>query len=437
MNSPDRNLGAFLAMLLVVSGVIGSGIFLLPASLGAIGSASILGWIAAVIGAAMLAGVFSWLAILRPGAAGLFSCILDAIGPGAGFVIAAVYWVSCWVGCVAVALAVTGYLSVFLPIVARPPGATLATIAVIWLMIGLNIVGPRLVAWTQGWLLAIGLAPVLLVALGGWFHFHWHTFIGSWNVSGAGLTQVVPQSVVIVFWAFTGIEYAIVVAPLVRNPARDVPIASLGGLAMVSVIYISACAAIMGILPAAVLVKSNAPFADAVVPMLGASVAAVVALCAMLKASGTLAVGILMTVETLDSESVLGQMRTNQTVRRTEREGRLQLAFCGVLMSLVAAASASPTLGRQFTIVINLSVVLTMFAYAAACIALLRMSGAAPPGVRIWARLLALAALLFCVALIAASEVDLLVWSTGAIILAILAYVPVRRLRVSKTMSAA
>jgi arginine:agmatine antiporter len=425
----DKKLGPFLAMMLVVSGMIGSGIYLLPASLGVIGSISILGWIAAIAGAAMLAGVFSWLTILRPGTAGLFSYILDTMGPGAGFVIAALYWVSCWIGGVAVALAVTGYLSVFLPVVSKPPGTTIATIVIIWLLIGINIVGPRFVAWTQSWLLAIGLAPVLLVAVGGWFYFHGHTFIASWNVSGQSFMHVVPQSVVIVFWALTGIENAILVSPLVRNPARDVPIASLGGLAIASVIYVAACAAIMGILPAAVLAKSNAPFADAVIPMLGASVGAAIALCAMLKASGTLGVNILMTVETADSESMLGQIKRNPTARPSDRQTAAQLIFTGTLMSLVVAASASPTLARQFTIVIDLSVVLGTFAYGAACVALLRISSSVPRRMRIWARALATGGLLFCIALIAASESDLLIWTAGAVVFAILTYLPIRQRR--------
>jgi arginine:agmatine antiporter len=219
------------------------------------------------------------------------------------------------------------------------------------------------------------------------------------------------------------------VSPLVRNPARDVPIASLGGLAIASVIYVAACAAIMGILPAAVLAKSNAPFADAVMPMLGASVGAAIALCAMLKASGTLGVNILMTVETADSESMLGQMKTNPTARSTGRESTAQLIFTGVLMSLVVVASASPTLARQFTIVIDLSVVLTTFAYGAACVALLRISSSVPPRMRIWARALATGALLFSIALIAASEFDLLIWSAGAVVLAIFTYLPIRQRR--------
>lgn len=313
--------------------------------------------------------------------------------------------------------------------VAKPPGAPIATIAIIWLLVGINIVGPRFVAWTQSWLLAIGLAPILLVAVGGWFYFHGHTFVASWNMTGQGLLYVVPQSVVIVFGAFTGVENAILVSPLVRNPARNVPIASLGGLGFASVIYVAACAAIMGILPAGVLAKSNAPFADAVIPMLGASVGAAMALCAMLKASGTLGVNILMTVETADSESMLGQIKRNPAARPCDRVSTRHLVFTGVLMSLVAAASASPTLAQQFTIVIDLSVVLAMFAYGAACIALLRISGSVSPRMRILARALATGGLLFSIALVAASEFDLLIWTAGAIVLAILVYLPVRQRR--------
>jgi arginine:agmatine antiporter len=427
MQAAEKKIGPVLATMMVVSMMIGSGIYLLPAGLGAIGSISILGWIAAVIGAAMIAGVFSCLVILSPGQVGLFTYIRDALGQPAGFIAAVLYWFAIWIGGVAVALAVTGYLSVFVPAVAKPPGMTVATVAVVWLLIGANIVGPRFVARMQSLMLLVGLAPVLLVATFGWFYFSGHVFAESWNVTGGSFFQVVPRSVVIVFWAFLGIECAIVLAPLVRNPSRDVPIASLAGLAIASVIYISACAAIMGILPASVLAKSNAPFAAAVAPLLGASVAAAIAVCAMLKASGTLGVIILGVVSTAESPAMLGQMRHPATPPRAVSAS--SLIFTGVLMSVVVAATASPTLARQFTIVANVTVVIATCVYAAACLALLRLSSRAQAGMKAWARVLGFGALLFCLALIASSEMDLLVYSVGAVAIAGLAYLPVRMRR--------
>jgi arginine:agmatine antiporter len=330
---------------------------------------------------------------------------------------------------VAVALAVTGYLSVFLPAVAKPPGMTIATIFVIWLLVGANAIGARFVARIQSLSLAVGLAPILLIAVFGWFYFHAGTFAASWNVTGGSFLEVVPRSAVMVFWAFLGIECAIVISPLVRNPARDVPIASLAGLAIAAAIYIAASAAIMGILPASVLAKSSAPFAAAAMPMLGASVAAVVASCAMLKASGTLGVVILGSVTSASSPSLLGQLRGPADDRQAASVSMPSMIVTGILMSLVVVASASPTLARQFVIVTNLTVVIAMFVYVAACVALLRMSRTAPKGIQLLARVLAIGALLFCLALIAASEPDLLIWSVATIMIAGLAFVAVRQRR--------
>jgi arginine:agmatine antiporter len=433
----QRKLGPFLATMLVAGGMIGSGVYLLPASLGAVGSISILAWVAAIAGAAMLAGVFSWLAILRPGTAGLFSYIRDEFGPAGGFVAGVIYWISCWVGNVAVALAVTGYLSVFVPVIAKPPGASIATAAILWLFVGANIVGPRFVARFGGWTLLIGLAPILTVAIGGWFYFRPEIFAASWNVSGKSFIQIVPASVVTVFWAFTGIENASVLTTLVRNPARNVPIATLAGLAIAAVTYVLACGVIMGILPASVLAKSSAPFADAVAPLLGASVAAFVALCAMLKSCGTLGGAILLTVETAESEAVLGQIIRRPGARPADQASTAHLIYTGVLMSLVVLASASPSIARQFTIVIDVSVILAVVVYMAACCALWRIGGSVRSSSRMLVRALAVGSALFCCWLIVVAEPRLLLWSAGMIAASLVAYAPVwlRALRAARVPS--
>jgi arginine:agmatine antiporter len=433
----DKKIGPFLATMLVASTMMGSGIFLLPASLGAIGSISILSWIIATLGAACLAFVFAALAMADPSRPGLFSYIRDAFGPGSAFVVGALYWASCAIANVAIALALSGYLSVFIPAVAKPPGIAIATIAFLWLSLGINAIGPRFVAQVQSWVLPLGLVPVFLVAIFGWFYFHPATFLASWNVSGQSAFAAVPRATVMVFWAFVGLEAAIVLATRVRNPARNVPIATVGGLAIAATIYIAACAAIMGILPASVLAKSSAPFADAVAPMLGSIVAGVVALCAMLKASGTLGSTTLLTLDTAESESVAGQARHGFV--QGDKPSFPNIVFTGVLTSLVTIASASPTLARQFTIVTDVCVVLTVLVYGAAALALLRLSGALPRKTQLWVRPLAVTGTLFSAALIAVSEADLLICSAAAILAALVAYLSIRfrRMQVARTPSGA
>ena len=413
-----KKLGAFLATMLVAGNMIGSGIYLLPASLGAVGSISILGWIAAVGGAALLGVAFSQLTVLRPQGTGLISHVGEVFGSGSAFVWGVLYWFACWTGNVAIALAVTGYLGFFLPVVATPPGSTITTVGVLWLFTAANIIGPRFVARFEGGTLLVGLAPVLLIALGGWFYFDPAIFAASWNVTGKGFFDVVPQSVVMVFWAFLGIESANIVAPLVKNPTRDVPLATLGGLAIAALVYIAACAAIMGILPAADLAASSAPFADAATPLVGASLAAVVALCAMLKASGTVGGWILVSAETWGADEVLGLLLRRKPARRNGGPSTANLLFNGALMSLAAVATANPSLGRQFTVVADISVILCMFLYGAACIALIRLTA------QLRVRVIAVVAILFCGWVAAVSETELLLWSLATIAIAILLYLP-------------
>jgi arginine:agmatine antiporter len=418
----DKKLGPFLATMVVTGSMIGSGVFLLPASLGAIGSISIVGWVIAAFAAALIGGVFALLAIANPGTGGLFSYIRDAFGPCAGFVAGVLYWASCLVACVAIALAIAGYLSVFVPVVGKPPGLTIATIAIVWLFVSANFLGPRFVARIQSWTVFLGLAPVLFVAIGGWFFFHASTFAASWNVSGQTDLAILPHAMVVAFWAFLGLEGAIILAVRVRKPLRDVPVGTLGGLAIATVIYIAASAAIMGMLPAAALAKSSAPFADAVVPVLGAVFAGAVALCAMFKASGTLAASLLLTVETAECESVLGRMRT---VPPAHRASFANLMFTGVVTSAIVVMSVSPTLARQFTIVTNASVVLSVAVYLASGLALLRLGSALPGRLRVLSRVVATLCTLFCIALIAASEVVSLVGSALVIMVALAVYLAV------------
>ena len=76
---PHGRIGLLGATALVMGAMIGSGVYLLPATLGAVGSISILGWLAATAAALAVAGVFVWLGPLVPGATGLAGYVH---GPG-------------------------------------------------------------------------------------------------------------------------------------------------------------------------------------------------------------------------------------------------------------------------------------------------------------------------------------------------------------------
>ncbi|MEH3048334.1 amino acid permease [Sphingomonas adhaesiva] len=385
--------------------MIGSGVYLLPASLGQVGSIAILAWGAAIVAAFVFAGVFVRLVALPGGKRGFIASITDAFGTRTGFVAAALYWLQGMLGNVALALAVTGYLQAVVPVLRHGAAATACTVAVIWTFTALNLAGPRLVARLEGWTLVLGLVPVLAIATVGWFWFDPAIFAASWNVSGQdGHATLVPTTVLIL-WAFLGLESACLAAGVVRDPARTLPIATLGGVLLAAAIYLSACTALTGILPAVALAGSSAPFADAAARMGTPVLGAIVAWCAALKASGTLGGWVLLTTES-------GRLALAREARPSGSMAR-HLVAGGVMLTLVIVAIADPSIGRQFTIAINAAVVVMLCVYALAGAALVRL------GAR-WDGALGLAGMAIVAAALASQERAMLLLALFAGVAALL-----------------
>ncbi len=402
-----HKMGPVLATFHVAGNMIGSGVFLLPATLATIGSVSIIGWVVTTLGALLLAAIFSLLARVRPAAGGLVAFVGDGLGRFFGFEAAFGYWLTCTIGNVAIALAVVGYLSFFIPALKAPLFAAAGTSAVIWLLTLANIVGPRFVGRMHGAALLIGLLPIAAAAVLGWLAFDPAVFRASWNVSGHSDIKAVGLTLVMVFWAFLGLETGAVCARVVRNPERNVPIATFGGVALAAIVYLLASAAVMGVLPAAVLAQSAAPFADVVARIVGAGVAGIVAACAIAKASGTLGGWILVTAETNRASAEAGFLP--RFVSRSDGDGPpvRDLIVLASLMTVVAFVTASPTIGEQFGVLINVSTNLALAVFALSSAALFRFAGGMSSG-RGLARAVAVAGVLFCVGVIAASEPQLL-----------------------------
>jgi arginine:agmatine antiporter len=409
-----RKLGPLLATAIVAGNMIGSGVYLLPATLAGIGSISLIGWAASGAGALVLAGAFAILARVHTADGGLVGYVRDAFGRFFGLQAAWLYAAECVIGNVALALAATGSAAFFFPVLKGPWPSALTTVGVIWALTGAAILGPRTIGRIGAGTLTLGLVPVLAIAVLGWFWFDPAVLKASWNVSGHSGPVAVQSSMLAVFWAYMGLECANALGPVVRDPKRNIPIAALGGVALASAIYIAAMAAIMGIVPAAELAGSTAPFALAAQRTLGPALAAVVAVCALIKVSGTLGGWVLVTGETMRSaadEGVIppwfGKVRADGTPVRS-------LVVLGVLMSGLALATLQPTLGRQFGVLINASAVLSLVVYALCAAALWRFSGALAGGRKAGARAIAVAAAVFSIWVAVSAGPPMVEFAAGA-----------------------
>ena len=94
-----RSMGLWMATALVVGNMVGSGVFLLPATLaGAAGPVSLLGWLFTGAGAVLLALVFANLGRALPRTGGPYAYAKRAFGDFVGFQTAWGYWIAVWAG---------------------------------------------------------------------------------------------------------------------------------------------------------------------------------------------------------------------------------------------------------------------------------------------------------------------------------------------------
>ncbi|MGQ3040286.1 MAG: amino acid permease [Brevundimonas sp.] len=390
-----QKLGWGLASLVVAGNMIGSGLYLLPVSLASTGSSSLIGWLVAAVGAATLALVFGALGRLAPGADGLSGFAERGLGRFAGFHVSLAFWMACLVGNVAVAVAATGYLGFFWPILKDPVAATLCNLGLIWIATAAYIVGARTASWLAAVALVVGLIPVVIAVAAGASAFDPALFAASWSPSGEPLLKTVPASLAIIFWAYLGVESAAALSHRVRHPATDVRRASVAGALLATVVYVAATVAVFGVIPVAQLADSTSPYADLAGRVFGASIAGIVAICAITKTLGTIGGWTMMGGETARAAAVQGFLPSGfgSPTKTPIVTPLLGAAF----MSVIAVLSGQPTLGGQFGILVGVTSVLTLTIYAICALSLFRL--ARTPG----ARILAVLGLLFAAAAVAAA----------------------------------
>ncbi len=412
---PDRHkLGWGLAALGVAGNMIGSGLYLLPVSLAPVGSSSLVGWLVAGGGAVTLALVFGALGRLQPDADGLPGFAERGLGRFFGYQTALAFWTACLVGNVAIAVAATGYLGFFWPALSDPVAATFCNLGIIWLATFAYIIGARAAAGLAAVALAIGLAPIAIAVAAGFAAFDPETFAASWSPTGTPLAQSVPASLAIIFWAFLGVESAAALSVRVKHPARDVGRASVAGVLLATVVYVAATVAVFGVIPADVLASSTSPYADLAARVFGASIAGLVAICAVVKTVGTVGGWVMLGGETARSAARKGWLPSG--FGAGERTPIANPLLGGAIMSVVAVISGQPTLGGQFGILVGVTAVLSLVVYAICSAALFRMAR--------WsgARITAVAGFLFATAAVAAAAPGYILPTVGFFVVTSLAW---------------
>jgi APA family basic amino acid/polyamine antiporter len=369
-----RELGFWTAVALVVGNMIGSGVFLLPASLASYGGLSLLGWIVSATGSVLLAMVFARLARLDPAAGGPYAYTRRAFGDVPAFLVAWGYWISVWSANAALSVAFVGYLDPFVPSIVRSPArAALLAVAMLWLLTAVNIRGARTAGRVQVLTTTLKVLPLALVAIAGLALFEpAHFAIEERDASAIAMR--LSGVVTLTLWAFLGLESATIPASLIRDPDRTIPRATLAGTVIAAVIYILSTIGVMSLVAPAALAASTAPFADAARAIGGDRAAALVAIGAAISCFGALNGWVLIVGQwplAVARDGLFPGLFGRVTGRGTPVAG---MVLAGVLSTTLIAMNYSRGLVGLFTFIILLATLSTLLPYTLCSLAALLMS---------------------------------------------------------------
>ncbi len=374
-----RVLGFWSAVAIVMGNMIGSGVFLLPASLAAYRGLSLAGWLLSAAGAVALALVFARLARQLPAAGGLYAYTRRAFGDVPGFLVAWGYWLSCVATLAALAVAFVGYLDPFIPALVRSPAAAgaLAVLAM-WILIGVNVIGVRAAGRTQVATLVLKLLPLIVIGLAGLVHFTPAAF----TLPPAGddsIGQQIVATMTLTLWAFLGLECATIPADSVRDPARTIPRATVVGTLAAAVIYIVATVGVMSLVPGETLGASTAPFADAARRLFGNAAAGAVALGAAISCFGALNGWVLVCGQlprAVAADGLFPSVFARISARNTPAAS---MGVAGLLATALIAMNYARGLVDLFTFIILLSTLSSLIPYAFCSLAVWLMPGQPRP----------------------------------------------------------
>ncbi len=361
--SPHK-IGLLTSTALVVGNMVGSGIFLLPATLAAYGGISLLGWIGSSIGAITLALLFSKLSKLIPNApGGPYAYTRSGLGDFAAYLVAWGYWTSIWTTNAAIAITFVSYSTVFFPAVASNAFYSVGTgLAVIWLLTWINTLGVKAAGSVQVVTTIMKLIPLVLIALVGLFYINFNNF-SPFNISGGSNFSAITATATLTLFAFLGLESATVPAGNIKSPEKTIPRATMIGTWITIIVYILGSVTIIGMIPSKELQLSNAPFADAAALIWGDHARSWVAIGAIVSTFGALNGWIL-----LQGQIPLAASRDKMFPKIFKQENSkgipaLGIVISSVLISALMMMNFIKGLTDTFTFMILLTTIMVLVPY--------------------------------------------------------------------------
>ncbi|HIF9180895.1 TPA: putrescine-ornithine antiporter [Photobacterium damselae] len=364
MSSQGNKMGLIGLTTIVTVNMMGSGIILLPSSLAETGGIALLAWGVTAIGALCIAYAFAKCGMYCTEDGGMSAYSQRAHGKSSFFIASYTYYVCLVISAVAIAVSTVGYLETFIPWLKETPIHTFVGVVVVLVVTMLaNVRGAKITGSISSVTVWGIIIPVLGLSVIGWFWFDPKLFAEAWNPHNVTTMTAIESGISLTLWAFLGIESAGANSGTVENPKRNVPLACMLATLFSAITYIASTTVIQGIVPNAELAKSDAPFGLVFAMMFDSTVGNIITLMAIIACAG----------------SLLGWQFTNAQVSKAAADMRLfpkvfgevnkhDAPIKGMMIMLVlelalAVMTISPTLLKQFNVLVDLAVFINMVPY--------------------------------------------------------------------------
>lgn len=287
----NKKIGLVSLTALVLSSMIGSGIFSLPQNMAAVAGseALLIGWAITGVGIIFLGLSFFYISRLKPELdGGIYTYAREGFGDLMGFMSAWGYWLCATIGIVGYLVVAFEGLGTFTDnenTIIFGQGNTLASFIgssiIVWLVHILIANGVKEAASVNLIATFVKVFPLILfIGLAIWY-FSPVTF--SQDIKATALNNSVSDQVkntmLITLWVFTGVEGASVLSAHAKKKS-DVGLATVLGIIIALVLYVAITVLALGILPREVIAEmSNPSMAGLLEQMMGASGKIIITFC--------------------------------------------------------------------------------------------------------------------------------------------------------------
>jgi amino acid transporter len=250
----------------VVNSTVGAGIFALPALVAAqIGAGAPLAFLACALAMVIFVTSFAIAGSRVSLTGGLYAYVETAFGRYIGFIAGVLYFLTAILAASGIVALIADTIGVMFPVFRHGAMHFLVVLLVFAVLASINIQGIRYGAGAV-WVITIAkLLPIFLfIGIGIFFVRRADAFALAWPGAAP-----LGRSVLLLLFAFVGIEVALMPSGEVKNPARTVPRAIYLALGVTTVLYLLIQLVAQGILGPALGKFPTAPLAEAASRFLG------------------------------------------------------------------------------------------------------------------------------------------------------------------------